>query len=371
MPRTIGKLSTRRVATAKPKAGRRALVLADGGNLYLQATLGDDGNVRRSWTFRYALNGKRREMGLGPTHTLGLAEARDKARSLRQQLLEDIDPLEAREVARREKIAEQARTVTFKECARMYLDLHQDGWSRKHSEQWHASLKRYIFPVLGSLAVADIDQASVLKVVKPIWKTKTVTASRCRGRIEAILEFVAAHKFRGNDYPARHITVALPKKSKIAKVEHFTALGWQDIPAFMSDLRNARGIPARCLEFLVLTAARRGEALGATWDEIKDGVWTIPASRMKAGQAHRIPLSARVLEILRSLPKDGQYLFGGSKPLPEQALRRGVLARLRPGVTIHGFRAPFEAWADQQTPHPPHVCQHALARTPRIPLRRA
>src|SRR5262249_54790709 len=183
------------------------------------------------------------------------------------------------------------------------------------------------------------------------------------GPSEAIWDFAAAKKLRDNATPARHITVALPKKSKIAKVEHFTALGWQDIPAFMSDLRNARGIPARCLEFLVLTAARRGEALGATWDEIKDGVWTIPASRMKAGQAHRIPLSARVLEILRSLPKDGQYLFGGSKPLPEQALRRGGLAPLRPGVTIHGFPASFKTPAPEQTTYPHHVVEQALAHT--------
>ena len=204
-----------------------------------------------------------------------------------------------------------------------------------------------------------------MRVLAPIWKEKVVTASRLRGRVEAVLDFASASGFRSGDNPARHVAVALPKKSKIAKVEHFAALPWQDIPAFMAELRNVRGTPARCLEFLVLTSVRTGEVLGATWDEIdhKAKTWTVPTDRMKAAREHRIPLSTRALEILDGLPRSGTYLFGGSKPLPQAALRRKVLNRLRPGVTTHGFRASFKTWADEQTSFPHHVVEQALAHT--------
>jgi integrase len=362
-PRTIGRLTPRRVSTAKPKAGRRALVIGDGGGLWLQVTRGEGEHIRRSWTFRYEINGKRREMGLGPLHTLGVADARAKAKALRQQLLDNVDPLEAREVARRAKLAEQARTMTLRQCAKLYLDLHQDGWkSAKHREQWTSSLKNYVFPVLGDLSVADIDPAAVMKVVQPLWKEKTVTASRVRGRIEAILDYASASGFRTGDNPARHVSVALPKKSTIAKVEHLAALPWREVPAFVADLRKLQGAPARGLEFLILTGVRTGEALGAAWDEIdrKTKTWTIPGNRMKAGNPHRVPLSARAVEILDG-QRGGPYVFGGSKPLPPTALRRQALDRLRPDVTVHGFRASFKTWASESTAFPRDLVEVALA----------
>jgi integrase len=365
-PRTIGRLTSRRVSTAKPKAGRRALVIGDGGGLWLQVTRGEGDHIRRNWTFRYEINGKRREMGLGPLHTIGLAEARAKAKALRQQLLDNIDPLEAREAARRAKLAEQARTMTFRQCAKLYLDLHQDGWkSAKHHEQWALSLRKYIFPVLGDLAVGDIDQAAVMKVVQPIWTTKTVTASRIRGRIEAVLDFAAASGFRGNENPARHVLVALPKKAKITKVEHHAALPWQELPQFMHELRQLKSTAARCLEFVILTAARSDEAIGAIWDEINFATktWNVPAERMKSSEEHQVPLSDRALEILRSQPRNGPYIFGGPQPLVSTALRRQVLHRLRAGFTIHGFRTSFRTWAAETTNYPEIVAEHALAHT--------
>ena len=366
MARTIEKLSPARVRTAKPRGKRRALVIADGGNLYLQATLGPDGNVRRSWVFRYELNGRRRDMGLGPTFTVGLAQARAKAKALREQLLDDVDPLEAREAAKRARLAEQARAMTFADCARMYLDLHAAGWSRKHAEQWGVTLRTYILPVLGKLSVADVDEAAVMKVVEPIWKTKTVTASRLRGRIEAVLDYATASGFRTGDNPARHIAVALPKKAKITKVKHFAALPWRDIPGFMAELRSVKGTPARALEFTVLTAARTKETRFAPWDEIdlKGKTWNIPGDRMKNEKPHRVPLSARALEILRSLPKGGRYIFEhDGKRLAEQALRREVLARLRPKgtVTVHGLRASFKTWASESTAFPRDLVEVSLA----------
>jgi Arm DNA-binding domain len=236
--RIIGRLSTARVRTAKPRPGRRALVIGDGGGLWLQCTLGDGGHVRRSWTFRYELNGKRREMGLGPVHTLGLSEARGKARGLRQQLLDGIDPLEAREAAHRARLADAARTVTFRRCAELYFNLHEQGWGPSHRQQWTASLRDYVHPVIGEMSVADVDQAAVIKIVEPIWKTKTVTAARIRGRIEAVLDYAAANNFRSGDNPARALLAALPKQAKTHKVEHYAALPWREIPGLMTELRE-------------------------------------------------------------------------------------------------------------------------------------
>jgi integrase len=365
-PRVVGRLTSRRVSTARPKAGRQALIIGDGGGLWLQVTRGAGDHLRRSWTFRYEIDGKRHEMGLGALHTFSLAEARARARALRQQLADGIDPLEAREATKRAKLAEQARTMTFRRCAGMYLDLHQDGWkSAEHREQWASSLRNYIFPVLGDLSVADIDQAAVMKVVQPIWNTKTVTAARVRGRIEAVLDYAAANGFRGNENPARHVLVALPKKAKITTVEHYAALAWEDVPAFMVSLRALQSTAARCLEYAILTAARSDEAIGALWDEINFSTktWAIPATRMKAGVAHDVPLSGRALEILRSLPRNGPYVFGGRQPLVKAALRRRVLHRLNPDITVHGFRTCFRTWAAEATNYPEIVAEHALAHS--------
>jgi integrase len=369
MPRILGKLSQRRIATAKPKRGQDALVLGDGGNLYLQCTRADDGTtVRRSWVFRYEIAGRRREMGLGALHTFNLAEARARARELRQQLADGIDPLEARAAAKQARIAEQASRMTFRQCAEAYMNLHGDGWGPEHLHQWNASLQTYVYPVIGGISVADIDTAVVMRILEPIWKSKPTTAGRVRSRIEAILDYAAANQFRGNDNPARHVTAALPKKSKIAPVEHFAALPWEELPTFMAELRQRESIAARCLELLILTATRSGEAIGATWDEIKGGVWTIPASRMKGGADHRVPLSPRALEILNTLPHSGPYIFGGGKPIQETAIRRTVLARLRPGasrltssVTVHGMRAAFKTWAGERTNFARETVEIALA----------
>jgi integrase len=365
----VGRLTSRRVNTAKPKPGRQALLIGDGGGLWLQITRGEGDHLRRSWTFRYEIDGRRREMGLGALHTFGLVEARARAKALRQQLVDNVDPLEARGAARRARLAEAARTMTFRQCADAYIGLHGDGWGLEHLHQWRASLARYVYPVIGAMAVADVDQATVMKIVEPIWKSKTTTAARVRGRIEDVIDYAIANQFRRNDdNPARHITAALPKKSKIAKVQHFAAVSWQELPVFMAELRQQESTAARCLEFLILTATRSGEAIGAKFDEIKDNVWTIPAERMKGGREHRVPLSKRAIEILNTLPRSGPFVFGGSKPLPEKSLRRTVLARLRPGadrlrstITTHGMRATFKTWAGERTNFARETVEIALA----------
>jgi integrase len=357
MGRTIERLSARTVVTAKPK-GRKALLLADGGNLYLQCTAGADGTVRRSWIFRYRLAGRSHDMGLGPLHTLGLSEARNKARGLRQQLLEDVDPLEAKQAARRTKIAEQASAMTFRDCAKAYIALHADSWrNAKHRAQWSSSLETYAFPILGKMLVRDIDPASVFRAVEPIWKTKGETAARVRGRIEAILDYASASGFRIGDNPARHILASLPKRNGKA---HHAALPYVEMPELMAALRQQPDTPSRALEFTILTAARRNEVIGATWDEIdlKAKTWTVPAARMKGGKEHRQPLSDRALEILSGLPRRGKSVFG----VDAQILLRRLQA-LQPDITLHGCRATFRTWAGEQTSFARDVCEQALAHT--------
>jgi integrase len=359
MARTVQRLTPKQVSNAKPRAGDDSVLLADGGNLYLQCTRGKAGHVRRSWLFRYELDGRRREMGLGALHTVGLAEARDRARALRQQLLDRIDPLEARERAERARLAEKARTVTFGQCAKSYIALHEDGWKNdKHRAQWDSTLETYAYPVIGDMSVRDVDSASVMRVIEPLWRTKTETASRVRGRIEAILDYATASGFRTGDNPARHVVVALPKRSKVHKVQHHSALRYEELQDFMAELRRRESLSARALEFTILTTARTNETIGATWSEIdlKAKTWVVPPDRMKAGKPHTVPLSDRAVDILRKLPRRGERIFALSNMAMLELLRG-----MRPGRTTHGFRSTFKDWGNDRTNFPNYVVEAALA----------
>ena len=365
--RTIGKLSPARVRTAKPKPGRNALVLADGGNLYLQCTLGAEGHIRRSWCFRYEIDGKRRELGIGPTFTVGLSEARDRARALRLQLLDGVDPLDQRRADRLSKRSDAAKRVTFADVARMYFEAHEHSWrSRKHALEWKSSLDAYAHPVLGGLAVADITTDLVLRAIEPIWQTKTVTAGRVRGRIEVVLDYAKARGLREGDNPARwrgHLDHLLPARSK-TRIKHFSALPHADVPRLMSELRGRDGIAARALEFLTLTAARSNEVIGAQWHEIdlKTKTWVIPSGRMKGEREHRVPLSDRAIKILAGLPQKGDLVFPGARggTLGKLAMW-DFLSKLRQGATVHGMRSAFRDWAAETTNFANHVVEMALA----------
>jgi integrase len=227
----------------------------------------------------------------------------------------------------------------------------------------------YAFQVCGQLAIADVDTAAVMKVVEPIWTSKPTTAGRVRSRLEAIFDYAMANKFC-RDNPAKHVTAALPKLSKIARVQHFAAEPWETLPQLMQELRQLQSTAARCMEWLILTATRSEESIGAVWSEIDRGakVWVVPAERMKARAEHRVPLSKQAIALLDSLPHDGPFVFGGDKPLPEMALRREVLARLRPGanprssiITAHGMRSSFKTWAGERTSFARETAEIALA----------
>jgi integrase len=361
------RLTAREVMNAKPEDGRRAAMLPDGGNLYLQATLGKDGAVRRSWVFRYEFDGRRHDLGLGSLETFNLAEAREKARGLRQQLADGIDPFTAKQQARKDrlaKLAAEARAMTFRQCAEECIKSHRDGWKNaKHAAQWSSTLETYAHPILGELAVDDIATAHIVRVLQPIWKSKPETASRVRGRIEKVLGWAAVRGFRSGDNPARwrgHLQELFAAKGKIRPVEHHAALSFTDVPAFMADLRDRNSLSARALEFTVLTAVRTNETIGATWDEIDFAAktWTIPAARMKAAKAHRVPLSDRAVQVLTALPPNGAHIF----PLSNMAMLE-LLRGMRPDTTVHGFRSSFRDWAAERTSYPNHVAEAALAHT--------
>jgi len=361
MPR----LTARTAETAKP--GKHG----DGKGLWLVV----DKAGNRRWVFRFMLRGTAREMGLGSLDTTSLAEARQKAQDARTQLAQRIDPLEARREAEAKARLAAARTMTFKAAAEDYIREHSASWrNQKHAAQWGSTLAAYAYPIIGGLPVADIDRAMVLKILRPIWTEKNETASRVRGRIEAILDWATVHDLRKGDNPARwrgNLDKALPKRASARTVRHHPALPFRQIAGFMADLRQQWGTGARALEFAILTAARTGEVIGAQWQEIdlEAGLWTVAADRMKAQAAHTVPLSPRAVEVLRDMASmDGQdgYVFPGGrkgKPLSNMALT-AVLKRMeRDDVTVHGFRSTFRDWAAERTRHSPEVVEMALAHT--------
>ena len=365
MSRTIHRLTTRAIASAKPRPGKRVM-LADGGNLLLQVTGKPDGKFSRSWIFRYERDGKRHDLGLGPLDTLSLAEARIRARDLRIQLLDGVDPRGVREQRRAERLAQlsqRARQMTFRACALRCIEGHEGGWrNAEHHRQWITSLEQYVYPHIGDLPVDEIATPHIVKVLEAIWKDKPETASRVRGRIERVLGWAQVRGFRSGDNPARwrgHLQELFPAKGKIQKTEHHSAMPFTEVPAFMVELRAHNSLTARALEYCILTAARSGEVLGATWGEIDLAAktWTIPAGRMKAEKEHRVPLPARALEILAALPREGGRLF----PLTHTAMLELLRRMGRDSATVHGFRSSFRDWAAERTLYPNHVAEAALA----------
>jgi integrase len=355
-------LSAKRVANLK-KPGR----YGDGHGLCLQIT---PGGVK-SWLLRYERNGRERWMGLGPLHTISLAEARERARKARGQLLDGVDPLEARRRDQSLRALDTAKAITFEQAAVAYFNAHERKWRNdKHRAQFLSTLKTYVFPKIGRLSVADIDTGRVLSCIEPIWQDKTETASRVRGRIEAVLDWVTVRGYRTGDNPARwrgHLAEVLPARGQLQKTVHHAALPFVELPAFVEALRERKGVAGRALEFTILCAARTGETIGARWDEIDlaEKTWTIPAGRIKGGREHRVPLSDRAIEILRALPTESKNpsVFIGSRRggLSNMAMASIPKRMNRDDITVHGFRSTFRDWAAERTNYPNHVVEMALA----------
>jgi integrase len=351
-------------------------MFADGGNLWLQVTAGKDGGIHKSWVFRFAVagTGRERQMGLGPVHTIGLAEAREKARSARLLLLEGKDPLDEKQARAASAVAAQGKCVTFEQAAKAYLEEFEKGWkNRIHRAQWRQTLDDYILPRLGKLDVQRIDTADVLQVLeqrlnptdptdlRTLWTARTETASRIRGRIETVLNFAGCNGAN----PARwkgHLEYRLRARKKARDVQHLPAMPYTEIAAFMAKLRAVDSFAAMALEFTILTAARSNEVLGAIWDEIdlEAKLWTVPKERTKRDRVHVIPLSDAALAMLRRMEAircDGR-LF----PVHRSAMLL-TLRELQSDATVHGFRSCFRSWAGACTDTPRDIAELALGHS--------
>jgi integrase len=352
MARKINRLNARAVATLT-KHGRHA----DGGGLYLSISP----NGGRRWVFLFRWHGKPTEIGFGSARDVTLARARELASQARAKLAEGINPKDARR---------PSEGATFGECADRLIATMRPSWrNSKHAAQWEMTLREYAAP-LRRLPVDKITTDDVLSVLKPLWKDKPETASRLRGRVERVLDAAKAQGLRSGENPARwrgHLDQLLPKRQRLTRGHH-AAMSYVDVPSFVGSLHARNGAAARALEFAILTAARSGEVLGARWVEfdLERAVWTIPATRMKAGREHRIPLSRRALGVVKAMHerRNGDFVFAGEKPgqpLSVMALQM-VLRRMKiEGATVHGFRSAFRDWAAECTNFTNEVCEAALA----------
>ena len=355
--RQIKRLSARKVETISAPG-----LHADGGGLYLSVGPG----ASKRWAYVFRRYGKRREMGLGSASVVSLAEARRKAEEARRLQADGLDPIEARAAA----ASRQSQAVKFGEFADgLVADLSRGFHNKKHIAQWVMTLTTYAAP-LRSKPLDEVTTEDVLRVLKPIWSTKSETASRLRGRVERVLDAAKAKGLRTGENPARwrgHLENLLPKRHKLTRGHH-AAMPYHEVPAFLSRLRQTQSVSALALEFCILAAARSGEVLGARWSEIdrKAKVWTVPAERMKGGLEQRVPLTGRMLDILSKVEaiKASDYIFPGQKsgkPLSVMALAM-VLRRMKVGgATVHGFRSSFRDWAAEETEFPREVAEEALA----------
>jgi integrase len=363
-------LTLKRIAKLTKQPGR----YHDGGGLHLQVPRAGEKQPRQtraSWLLRYELRGKEHWMGLGALRDFTLEEARERARRARQQLADGIDPLAARAAEKAARALEAAKSMTFEDAARAYFAAHAPSWSNaKTGAQFLNTLRDYVFPRVGRLAVSAIDTGEVLRCIEPHWRDKAPTMNRTRGRIEAILDWATVRGYRTGDNPARwrgHLSEVLPAPGKVAKTAHHAAMPYAELPQFLSTLREQQGVAARALEFLVLTAARTGEVTNATSSEIdlEAKTWVIPPARMKGGKEHRVPLSPQAVALLRELPREAEFVFVGAsagKPISSMAMAR-TLKRLRPDVVVHGFRSSFSTWAHETTGYSNHVIELSLAHS--------
>jgi len=347
------------------KPGRHS----DGAGLYLQVK--ETGT--KSWIFQFVSRGRERQMGLGSADVVTLKQARDKAAAARDLLAAGKDPIDEKHQARKATIVKDAPPVTFEQASEDFLTAHGPAWRNpKHRQQWASTLRTYAYPVIGSLSVAEVETAHILKILRPIWTTTPETAQRLRGRIENILDSATAAGHRAGDNCARwkgHLAHLLPPPNKLKNTRHHPAMPFPEMPAFMATLQRRKGISVRALEVLILTAARTGEIIAMTDAELDldEKLWTVPAERMKAGREHIVPLCDRAVKILRSIPREkgNPFLFAGMSSgthLSNMAML-AFMKQIAPDFTPHGFRSSFTDWANETTPTPHHVVEMALAHT--------
>jgi len=358
-----------RLTALKVKKEAKPGWYSDGLGLYLQVSP----SGTKSWVYRYQKSGKERRHGLGAFPTVTLEQARKAANECRLLRNEGLDPIDRKKEVKQERDLKSNSNKTFKECSLAYIDAHKSAWKNaKHESQWRNTLETYVYPVMGDTHVQHVDVEIVLKVLEPIWHTKTETASRIRQRIENILDWATVRNYRKGENPARwrgHLDKTLPKRTKVQKVVHFAAMSYSDLPQFFKQLRGIDTITAKALAFTILTATRSNESRYASPDEINLDTkeWIIPDERMKADREHRVPLSEEALKIIQELDgiSTNQFIFPGlreGKPISDSSLLN-LLKSYYPKLTVHGFRSTFRDWCAEMTSHPREVAEAALAHT--------
>lgn len=343
------------------KKGRYTDPKQVGLHLYVQSA------NKKYWILRKIINGKQKDISIGNFPIISISEARDKAQTLRKDISDGIDPIYQRKLKKTDSIN---KNVVFKDFASDCIRLKMVEWKNpKHEKQWTYTIKEFAYPVIANKKLDEIDTEDILKILTPIWNTKTVTASRLRGRLEWILASATTRKLRFGINPALwrgHLETILPAPNRINKVKHHKALPYRQIPLFMKKLRNSNGMASLALEFLVLNASRTGEIIGGLRNEVENGIWTIPASRMKASKEHEVILCNRSLEILevaKSIEPDSEYLFSRNNRRLSNMAMAMVMRRLNFDFTVHGFRSTFRDWVSEETLHSSEVAEMALAHT--------
>jgi integrase len=363
MGRALNKLTAVRVNSLK-----LAGMYGDGGGLYLKVTA----TGSKSWIFRYTVAGKTRDAGLGAYPEVGLARARELAAADRSLVEAGLDPVAKRRQDRLAADQSARRIPTFQEAAERVIANQEAGWrNAKHRAQWRSTLKTYAYPKIGMIPVNAVDTAAVVEILEPIWKVKPETASRLRGRIEAVLNWARARGYRTGENPATwrgHLATQFPTKSRLRPVRHHPSMPYSQVAAFVAELRQETSVAARALEFVILTAVRTNEALGAKWDEVdlENKIWTIPADRMKAKRTHRVPLSKRAIEVLREMLeiRHGPLVFpgrDGDVRLSDMAMAMILRRKKRDVASVHGFRTSLRVWAAEKTSFPREIAEEALA----------
>ena len=362
MPSKVPEFSAVQVKRLAGKPGFHAVGGVSG--LYLNVS----DNRAASWILKKMVGKRRREMGLGGYPDVTLARARERAREYAELISQGVDPIAEKRARKSALVRSQATAVTFRQVAADYIvKKSKELKTAKGVQKLTSHMQTYVYPFIGNMVVADIERANIIALLKPIWETKTETATRVRSNVERILDMAGAEGLRTGDNPARwkgNLELSLPKPSKVSKVEHYKALPYPELPKFMRELKAKTTIGAKALQFLILTAGRSGEVRGATWKEIDIAkkVWTIPGERMKGGKQHTVPLSTAAVDLLKSLPRDYDHIFpavrGGT--LSDMTLAK-VPRYMGHDVTAHGFRATFRTWAQECTSYPDEVCELALA----------
>ena len=341
----------------------------DGDGLYLQIR----SSGAKDWFYRYQLGDKGKKKGLGPYPTISLEKAREDAHECRILRKNGIDPIEHQKAKESQKALAESKSITFKDCALAYIEAHKRGWkNKKHLSQWENTLSTYTYPVIGKIAVQDVDIDLIMKILEPIWFEKTETASRVRQRIENVLDWATVRKYRQGDNPALwrgRLDKLLPQRNKVQKPKHFAAMDYRELPLYFKSIRQKDTLTSKALAFTILTVTRTSEARGATRKEIDDKAksWIIPENRMKTEREHRIPLSVEALKILQEMEPFKRHtddlIFPGlaqAKPISDASLLK-LVKQTHPTLTVHGFRSSFRDWCAEQTNYPREVAEAALA----------